>query len=122
MRLITLVYCIIENCQVLLAHPHEWVRLAAAQFLGYIFSSLDPDMVAKTALCGNRQFSKAECRYFYDDTRHKLKSLILDLCAQLHPSDIGPDLVEQVRVKIFHKHIYIYIYIYIDGRKILCRP
>ncbi|PSN56059.1 hypothetical protein C0J52_11812, partial [Blattella germanica] len=85
-----------ENCQVLLAHPHEWVRLASAQLLGHLFSSLDADKVAKAALSENHEFSRIECGYFYSDAKFKLKSLILDLCAQLQPCELSSDLIEQV--------------------------
>ncbi|KAJ9589485.1 hypothetical protein L9F63_017302 [Diploptera punctata] len=93
-----------ENCQVLLAHPHEWVRLAAAQVLGYVFSSLDANKVAKLALSTDEKPSRSECGYFYTDLKFKLKSLILDLCAQLQPADISASLIEQVR-KIYDKTV-----------------
>ncbi|PNF32118.1 hypothetical protein B7P43_G02845 [Cryptotermes secundus] len=84
-----------ETAQGLLAHPHEWVRLAAAQFLGHMFSSLDVKKVA-AAVSSHHSVSRKECGYFYHHTKQRLKSLVLDFCAQLQPCDIGAELVEQV--------------------------
>ncbi|XP_069689745.1 small subunit processome component 20 homolog isoform X2 [Periplaneta americana] len=86
---------IAENAHNLLAHPHEWIRFAAAQLLGHIFSSLDARKVAE-ASSGRNTVSRNECGYFYNDTKQRLKSLILDFCAQLQPCEVGPELVEQV--------------------------
>lgn len=85
-----------ENIHSLLAHPHEWVRLAAAQLLGHVFSSLNARKVAVAVASRHHCISREECGYFYHDTRQRIKSLVLDLCAQLQPSDVGAELVEQV--------------------------
>lgn len=88
-----------ENAHGLLAHPHEWVRLAAAQLLGHIFSSLDANRVA-AAVSSHHSVSRQECGYFYCDTKQRLKSLVLDLCAQLQSCEVGMELVEQVHANI----------------------
>jgi U3 small nucleolar RNA-associated protein 20 len=87
-----------ENAHSLLAHPHEWVRLAAAQLLGHIFSSLDAKKVAVAVASRHHSVSRRECGYFYHDTKQRIKSLVLDLCAQLHPCEVGAEFVEQVHV------------------------
>jgi U3 small nucleolar RNA-associated protein 20 len=84
-----------ETAQGLLAHPHEWVRLAAAQLFGHIFSSLDVKKVA-AAVSDHHSVSRSECGYFYHHTKQRLRSLVLDFCAQLQPCDVGAELVEQV--------------------------
>ncbi|KAH1010705.1 small subunit processome component 20 homolog [Dendroctonus ponderosae] len=77
--------------QTLLAYPHDWVRLAAAQFLGFVLSSIDVDKLAKLLL-----EEKSGAGYLHSDPENCLKSLTLDLCDQLTPTDIKSDLAEQV--------------------------
>lgn len=78
------------HTQTLLAYPHEWVRLAAAQFLGFILSSLDVDNLATLLL-----LRKSKNGYLTIDPESCLKSLALDLCDQLQPG-VKSDLAEQV--------------------------
>jgi len=85
-----------ENVQGLLSHPHEWVRLAAAQLLGHIFSSLNVNKVAVAVASRHHSVSRNECGYFYRESKQRLKSLVLDLCAQLQPHEVRAELVEQV--------------------------
>jgi hypothetical protein len=86
-----------ENAQGLLAHPHEWVRLAAAQLLGHMFSTLNTNKVAVAVASIHHSVSRNECGYFYRESKQRLKSLVLDLCAQLQPHEVTAELVEQVR-------------------------
>ncbi|XP_066256541.1 small subunit processome component 20 homolog [Euwallacea similis] len=78
------------HCQTLLAHPHDWVRLSAAQFLGFVLSFLDVDKLA-TLLAENQ----SEPGYLKLDPESCIKSLTLDLCDQLQPG-VKSDLAEQV--------------------------
>lgn len=78
------------HSQTLLAYPHEWVRLAAAQFLGFILASIDVDNLA-TLLSAK----KSKPGYLTIDPENCLKSLTLDLCDQLQPG-VKSDLAEQV--------------------------
>jgi hypothetical protein len=80
----------------LLAYRHEWVRIAAAELLDNMFRSLDVKKVA-AAVSDHHSVSGSECGYFYHHTKRRLKSLVLDLCAQLQPSDVRAELVEQVQ-------------------------
>jgi U3 small nucleolar RNA-associated protein 20 len=88
-----------ENAQGLLAHPHEWVRLAAAQLLGHIFSSLNVNKVAAAVASSHHSVSRNECGYFFRNSKQRLKSLVLDLCAQLQLREVTTELVEQVHYK-----------------------
>jgi hypothetical protein len=96
--IVTIVFLFVcaENAQGLLAHPHEWVHLAAAQLLGHIFCSLNVNKVAVAVASGHHSVSRNECGYFYHESKQRLKSLVLDLCAQLQPHEVTAELVEQV--------------------------
>ena len=85
-----------EHCQNLLGHPHEWVRLAAAQFLTTILSSIDASALGEAASkVGDAEDEKLG--YFKTDTRQRLKSLTLDLAAQLVPgAEVREELLMQV--------------------------
>lgn len=80
------------HIQTLLAYPHDWVRLSAAQFLGYVLSSIDVEELNNLLLTNESK----ESGYLYSDPENTLKSLSLDLCAQLNPSGTNSNLAEQV--------------------------
>ncbi|XP_060519305.1 small subunit processome component 20 homolog [Cylas formicarius] len=80
------------HAQTLLAYPHDWVRLASAQFLGYVLSVLDVDQLGSLLLNN----SSEECGYLFGDPENCIKSLTLDLCDQLRAKDVRSDLAEQV--------------------------
>jgi len=77
----------------LLAHPHIWVRLAAAQLIGFILTSLDVDKVAEFL---NNPVNGEQENYVYSRSTDTLKSLILDLMAQLYPDMTFEALTDQV--------------------------
>jgi len=77
-----------------LAHPHIWVRLAAAQLIGFILTSLDVDKV--TEFLNNPVNGEAQENYVYSRSTDTLKSLILDLMAQLYPDMMFEALTDQV--------------------------
>lgn len=81
------------HIQTLLAHPHEWVRLGAAQFLGFVLSSLNSDKLGEL-LAENK--SDETGGYLYGDPQNMIKSLTLDLWVQLQPNNIKPQMAEQV--------------------------
>ncbi|XP_039300954.1 small subunit processome component 20 homolog, partial [Nilaparvata lugens] len=70
-----------ENAQKLLSHPHEWVRLAAAQFLSRVIAQLQPAEIAAIAN-GEREETAG---YLRNSTRAQLKAFALDHCNQLIP-------------------------------------
>lgn len=80
------------HIQSLLSYPHEWIRLSSAQFLGYVLSTIDIELLAKLL----QSQDSTESGYLYSNPENWLKSLSLDLCAQLQPGGIKSDLAEQV--------------------------
>ncbi|KAF5285550.1 hypothetical protein FQA39_LY16615 [Lamprigera yunnana] len=81
-----------EYSQTLLGHPHDWVRLAAAQFLGFVLSSIDVEKFSSLLL----EKKTEELGYLYNSPFPALKSLTLDLCAQLHPEVVKTELADQI--------------------------
>jgi U3 small nucleolar RNA-associated protein 20 len=78
----------------LISHPHEWVRLAACQFLGCIFAAVEPSEVA--AAVAARKDEAPGLLIFKMNPEFVLKTLVLDLCDLLQPGEIQEQLVEQV--------------------------
>ncbi|XP_043461043.1 small subunit processome component 20 homolog [Leptopilina heterotoma] len=81
-----------EQSQSLLAHPHLWVRLGACQFLEFILATIDTKRVEKLL----KNPDDNESGYIYSDPVNTLKSLTLDLIAQLHPEMNVEELSNQV--------------------------
>lgn len=78
------------HVQTLLNYPHDWVRLAAAQFIGFILNSLDVNTLSNLI-----KEEKTQIGYLYNNPLEGIKSLTLDLCSQLQPS-VKSNLAEQV--------------------------
>lgn len=84
---------IAQQCQVLLAYPHSWVRLRAAKVIGQILTSIDVeelDNIVKNKVESDRGF-------IYNDTEENLRSLVLDLCAQ-YTANVSKEMAEQVGI------------------------
>lgn len=82
-----------EYSQYLLAHPHMWVRLAASQMIGFILAALDVDKIID--ILENPEKGEMETSYMYSEPTIVLKSLTLDLIAQLEPDMMFEDLADQ---------------------------
>lgn len=82
----------------MLAHPHIWVRLAAAQLIKFILDALDVNKVV--GLLNNPETDTVQEGYIYSKPAITLRSLILDLIAQLHPDmmldELGDKVVENL--------------------------
>ncbi|KOX69407.1 Small subunit processome component 20 like protein [Melipona quadrifasciata] len=87
------VHSFAEYTQSLLAHPHMWVRLAASQQIGFILAVLDIDKIVD--LLENPEKCEAETSYMYSDPTAIIKSLSLDLIAQLQPDMMLEELADQ---------------------------
>ena len=82
-----------EYCQSLLAHPHIWVRLAASQMIGFILAALDVEKIID--LLENPEKNEMEIGYMYSDPVAVIRSLTLDLIAQLQPDVTFEELADQ---------------------------
>ncbi|XP_051172265.1 small subunit processome component 20 homolog [Leptopilina boulardi] len=81
-----------DQSQAQLAHPHLWVRLGASQFLEFILAATDIEKVEKLLLNPD----DSESGYIYSDPVNTIKSLTLDLIAQLYPDMNVEELSDQV--------------------------
>lgn len=70
-----------------------WVRLAASQQIGFILAVLDIDKIVN--LLENPEKCEAETSYMYSDPTAIIKSLSLDLIAQLQPDMMLEELANQ---------------------------
>ncbi|XP_003702176.2 small subunit processome component 20 homolog [Megachile rotundata] len=84
---------IAEYSQSLLAHPHIWVRLAASQLIGFILATLNVDKIID--FVENPEKCEEESRYMYSDPITTIRSLSLDLIAQLQPDMALEELADQ---------------------------
>lgn len=79
-----------------MGHPHEWVRLGAAEFLYSMMSSTPPTDIATLA---NIPVAEAELGsgFLRSNVRESLKSLILDHVDQLRP---GAQILDKLLIQV----------------------
>lgn len=80
--------------QKLLAHEHNWVRLNALKTLQIIIKHINPDDI--NDIFANGECESAHLSYIYADPEQELKSLTLDLCAQLIPAQTDSEMASEV--------------------------
>lgn len=83
--------------QKLLAYEHTWVRLNALKSLEIILQNIDVDEIHKILMTGARSpSSNIQLEYLYGNPEQEIKSLTLDLCAQLLPDQTEDDMADSV--------------------------
>ncbi|XP_037947958.1 small subunit processome component 20 homolog [Teleopsis dalmanni] len=103
-ELVNIVDELAYESQRLLAHEHSLVRCNAAKILTHVLGNYDFDLVAqiinkeKTLESINPQ--SAKLNYIYINPELDIKSLTLDLCAQITPGDTAQEMIDEI-VKIF---------------------
>lgn len=80
--------------QKLLAHEHVWVRLNAMKTLQLILQNVN--IVEIQQILENDEPSQSESNYIYSNPEQELKSLTLDLCAQLIPDQTDAEIAQEV--------------------------
>uniref|UniRef100_A0A1B0FCE8 Uncharacterized protein n=1 Tax=Glossina morsitans morsitans TaxID=37546 RepID=A0A1B0FCE8_GLOMM len=88
--------------QRLLNHEHIWVRCNAAKILTQILSTYDYTLISrKLQQLSNEQNISNDCRldFIYLNPEYDIKSLVLDLCAQVIPGDTCENMLDEI-VKI----------------------
>lgn len=97
--------------QKLLAYEHVWVRLNAAKALDIILSRLNVERVQQTLIAGRPSArieedetddSVVRMDFIYSNPRQQLKSLCLDLCAQLLPEVTDAEMAAQVTKNLLY--------------------
>lgn len=79
--------------QKLLAHEHVWVRLNALKILQFILQNVDIEVIHNTLM--NRESNENQSNYIYSNPEQELKSLTLDLCAQLIPDQTDAEIAQE---------------------------
>lgn len=93
-------------CQKLLAYEHAWVRFNAAKVIGHILQAIDFESL-RTKLANemsggvdemeeDAEGCKTERLYLYSNPQSEIKSLALDLCAQLRADSADAEMAEEV--------------------------
>ncbi|XP_063986981.1 small subunit processome component 20 homolog [Diachasmimorpha longicaudata] len=79
-----------------LGHPHLWVRLAATQQIGFILATLDDEKLSRHLQIKEADDAEPLKGYVYSAPGETLRSLSLDLLAQLQPGMEFEELADQV--------------------------
>lgn len=84
--------------QKLLAYEHVWVRQNAAKVLDIILARIDVETIQSILLNGQKKEGEHinQMDFIYSNPRQQLKSLCLDLCAQMIPEVTDAEMAEQV--------------------------
>lgn len=80
--------------QRLLAHEHIWVRLNVLKTLQIILQHIDVDEIHRAFV--NDERSKSDLSFIHSNPEQELKSLTLDLCAQLIPDQTDNEMAQGV--------------------------
>ncbi len=80
--------------QKLLAYEHVWVRINAAKIMGHILSQIDIEQL-KLSFSGNID-NEHTMHFLYKNPSAELKSLCLDLSAQLIPDTTDEEMADEV--------------------------
>jgi len=85
--------------QKLLGYEHDWVRLNSIKILSYVFSHIDCDLIGKLLL-KQAEVNETNLTFLHMTPESDLKSLLLDLCAQMIPDQTSESMTEEI-MKIF---------------------
>jgi len=95
-------------CQRLLGHEHNWVRCNAAKILTQILAHYDYEYVGQL-LVGVKREDKSETKpleFVYGQPAHDLKSLVLDICAQVTPGETAQEMIDElVKILLYVAHM-----------------
>lgn len=89
--------------QRLLAHEHNWVRCNAAKIISHIIGSFDFPLIGRKLAqihSEEDEAKKIKLDFIYLNPEYDIKSLVLDLCAQMIPGDTAQPMIDEI-VKIF---------------------
>ncbi|EDW01413.1 GH20469 [Drosophila grimshawi] len=94
--------------QRLLGHEHNWVRCNAAKMLTQILLHYDYAYVGQQLVGVKREQSEdvKELEFIYAQPAQDLKSLVLDLCAQVIPGETAQEMIDEiVKLLLFVAHM-----------------
>lgn len=83
--------------QKLLGYEHVWVRLNALKALQIILQTIDADEVHSKLVTGKSKKNRSnQLDYLYGNCEQEIKSLTLDLCAQMLPDQTDKEMADGV--------------------------
>lgn len=83
--------------QKLLGYEHVWVRLNALKALQLIMRNIDSDEIQHKLITGKTKKNRSnQLDYLYTNSEQEIKSLTLDLCAQLIPEQTDKEMADEV--------------------------
>jgi len=83
--------------QRLLGHDHNWVRCNAAKLLTHILAHYDYTIVGQQLSGIKKEDGTEQTLYFiYGQPAEDIKSLVLDLCAQVVPGDTAQEMIDEL--------------------------
>ncbi|XP_055916600.1 small subunit processome component 20 homolog [Eupeodes corollae] len=88
-----------NESQKLLGYEHEWVRVNSAKILAIILSTYDFSLVGQI-ITKTAKKEDTQRDYVYLNPKNDIKSLVLDLCAQVVPGETNPQMMDEI-VKVF---------------------
>lgn len=83
--------------QKLLGYEHVWVRLNALKALQLIMRNIDSDEIEHKLITGKTKKNRSnQLDYLYTNSEQEIKSLTLDLCAQMIPEQTDKEMADGV--------------------------
>lgn len=92
----------------LLGHEHNWVRCNAAKMLTQILTHYDYAYVGQKLVGIKREEAGDEkaLEFIYTHPAQDLKSLVLDLCAQVTPGETAQEMIDElVKLLLYVAHM-----------------
>lgn len=92
----------------LLGHEHNWVRCNAAKMLTQILAHYDYAYVGQKLVGIKREKAGDEkaLEFIYTHPAQDLKSLVLDLCAQVTPGETAQEMIDElVKLLLYVAHM-----------------
>lgn len=92
----------------LLGHEHNWVRCNAAKMLTQILAHYDYAYVGQKLVGIKREEAGDEkaLEFIYTHPAQDLKSLVLDLCAQVTPGETAQEMIDElVKLLVYVAHM-----------------
>ncbi|ALC42798.1 CG4554 [Drosophila busckii] len=83
--------------QRLLGHEHNWVRCNAAKLLVHILAHYDYEYVGQQLVGIKQEHNDLKpLQFIYAQPDHDIKSLVLDMCAQVTPGDTAKEMIDEL--------------------------
>ncbi|XP_034650089.1 LOW QUALITY PROTEIN: small subunit processome component 20 homolog [Drosophila subobscura] len=95
------------GCQRHLGHEHNWVRCNAAKLLTHLLAHYDYAYVGQQLVGVKREDGEEKSlEFIYAQPAQDIKSLVLDLCAQVTPGETAQEMIDELsKILLFVGHM-----------------